>query len=57
MICEKCDNEVSRYQITQIKKDEHIIDTYYGCSNCNHRWEEHTNKLIDDLIPMENKND
>jgi len=42
MKCEKCENEVSRYQITHFKKNEKVTDTYYGCSKCDIRWEEHT---------------
>lgn len=50
--CEKCENEkVSRYRIHQFKKNERIINTYYGCSKCDHRWETRTTEM------MEKKND
>ena len=48
MNCEKCDNEVSRYQITHFKENEKIIDTLYGCSKCDHRWEEHTTETYEE---------
>lgn len=48
MICKECDNKVSRYQITNFKKNEKEIHTYYGCSKCDIRWEEHTTEAYED---------